>query len=261
MAYLVESKKQSGTITSYLSAIKAVLQDQGIVLDIDAYLLNSLTRACHLKNDQIRHQLPMQKSMLSVLLQRLGKTFVTQPYLLVLFRALLSTTYFGLFRISELTYTTSSHNVKARDVHIANNKKKILFILRSLKTHGPWMKPQKIKITTSPATQSNQQQLQPGRTMKDSVLYFCPYRLLRNYLAVRGGYLHEAEPFFIYSDHSPVPASHFRKCLKQVIADAGFNNSLYGSHSLRSGRAGASVETIKQIGRWKSNAVFRYLKN
>ena len=46
-----------------------------------------------------------------------------------------------------------------------------------------------------------------------------------------------------------------------------FDDTLYGTHSLRSGRTcdlyklGLSVETIKKIGRWKSNAVFRYLKN
>ena len=47
---------------------------------------------------------------------------------------------------------------------------------------------------------------------------------------------------------------------------AGFKDELYSVHSVRMGRAcdllklGLSVESIKKIGRWRSNAVFRYLK-
>ena len=51
VAYLVNEKRQSSTIKSYISAIKNVLHDDGVVLNQDTFLLNALTKACKLKND------------------------------------------------------------------------------------------------------------------------------------------------------------------------------------------------------------------
>ena len=58
-----------------------------------------------------------------------------------------------------------------------------------------------------------------------------------------------------------------RDVLRQVLADSGLNHKLYDIHSFRIGRAtdlfkhGWSIEKIKEIGIWKSNAVYKYLKN
>ena len=54
------------------------------------------------------------------------------------------TAYYGLFRISELTKEV--HAVKVVDVHISLNKCKLMFMLRSSKTHGLYAKPQIIII-------------------------------------------------------------------------------------------------------------------
>ena len=67
-----------------------------------------------------------------------------------------------------------THPVKARDVHIGDNKDKVLFILRTSKTHWSDEKLQTIKIMSS--------KLNPLSQAKNSE--FCPYRLLRHYLAV-----------------------------------------------------------------------------
>ena len=74
------------------------------------------------------------------------------------------------------------------------------------------------------------------------------------------------EQFFVFADKSPISPSQLRSCLKLMIRKAGFDPRLYGTHSLRTGRTcdllklGLSVETIKKLGRWKLNEVFRYLK-
>ena len=62
--YLVDNKKQSSTIKSYLSAITAILEDEKIHLDEDKSLLSSLTRACRLKNDAFVRKLPISKGVL-----------------------------------------------------------------------------------------------------------------------------------------------------------------------------------------------------
>ena len=148
--------------------------------------------------------------------------------------------------------------MKAADVHIGFNKKKILLILRSSKTHGKQMWPQKIKIASEAVEK-------PAKNAKLALP--CPYQLLRMFANYRGGYWTDEELFFIFPDGSPLTIRQACLCFKMIIKKAGFDDKLYGSHSLRIGcscdllKLGLSVETIKKLGRWKSNVVFRYLKN
>ena len=93
----------------------------------------------------------------------------------------------------------------------------------------------------------------------------CPYPLLRNYIAVQKKSLDSSKQFFMFSDCSPLNPDPVRQVLRMGLIKAGLDLTFYSVHSLRSGRAldllhmGVSVESIKKLGRWKSNAVFRYL--
>ena len=75
------------------------------------------------------------------------------------------------------------------------------------------------------------------------------------------------EQFFVYGDRSPVTQEKLRKTLKDMLERMNYNSALYNLHSLRIGQCsdlyklGLSVETIKKIGLWKSNAVFTYLRD
>ena len=150
VAYLIQDNKKSSTVKSYISAIKAVLLMDGHELNPNEYLLNSLTRACRLNNDRTITRLPIHKGMLGIILQRIQKMYneANQPYLGLLFRTLLTTAYFGLFRACELTETSSGHAVRVKDVLIGTNKNKFLFVLHSSKTHGGESKPQLVKISS-----------------------------------------------------------------------------------------------------------------
>ena len=61
-----------------------------------------------------------------------------QPYLVALYQAVFSSAFYGLFRMCEIAQTPSGHAV-----HIGVNKKKLMFILRTSKTHTLGNKPQK----------------------------------------------------------------------------------------------------------------------
>ena len=82
----------------------------------------------------------------------------------------------------------------------------------------------------------------------------------------RGPFTDESEPFFIFKDRSPVRPHHCRKVLRILLSRIGLNGQLYDVHSLRSGRTGDlakfgySIDQIKAMGRQRSNAVYRYLK-
>ena len=124
MTYLVDTNKRASTVKSYISAIKAILKDDGQKLNEDQFVLNSLTRACRLTNNEMKARLPIHKGMLSLLLSQIKHNYLErgQIYLSHLYESLLLTAYFGLFRVSELTATKSGHAVLAKDVQIGSTR-------------------------------------------------------------------------------------------------------------------------------------------
>ena len=250
--FLIENGIQSCTLKSYYSAIKAILKEDDYIVDDNKVLLSSLVKACRLENDRVRTRLPIKIKLLEILLFEVQRVFHQQPYLEALYTTILLLCYYGLFRIGELT--TGSHPVKAADVHIGKNKDKMLFILHSSKTHGPESRPQKIKIAAN-----------PDRPKINT--FFCPFKAARHYLAMRGNYQTPQDPFFIFRDQQPVQPSHVRKVLKDSLKAVNLDPTLYGCHSLRIARAGElvkfgeSIERVKLAGRWRSNIVYKYIRN
>ena len=162
---------------------------------------------------------------------------------------MLATAYYGMFRVGEIV--SSPHIIQARDVHIRENKEKLLFILRSSKTHYGTL--QSVNIS---ATKLNKKAKQD----------FCPYQLLKQYLEVRLRYQDSTEPFFIYGDRTPISPVAINKVLKMALGECGIDAKNFSMHGMRAGRAGdllqlgVLVETIKKLGRWKSYAVFTYVQ-
>ena len=75
----------------------------------------------------------------------------------------------------------------------------------------------------------------------------------------------QQEQFFIYRDHTAVKANDVWKVLKQAIQALGLNSDNYLVHSFRIGRTsdlikyGYKIGEVRLMGRWKSNAVYRYI--
>ena len=256
VGFLIEDGKKSSTVKSYVSAVKGVLREDGTEINEDRFLLNSLTRACKYHNDKVRTRLPIKKGLLQLIIQSVPQVFeAEQPYLVCLYRALFVTTYFGLFRVGEMTEST--HVVRAKDVHIGKNKSKIMFVLHTSKTHWSDMKPQIIKIS---ASDDDKDEIQLGNIM------MCPFSLLTEYMQLRSKRASDEEQFFVFKDRTPVTAYNFRSILRKTLTILGLDSSLYGTQSIRSGRSvdllaqGFSVETIRKIGRWESSAIYTYLK-
>ena len=173
IAELVEKRKvQSSIVKSYVSAIKKMLINDGYKWDDSRILLSSFTRACKLINDTVKTRLPIHCGLLEVMLFEIEQIFRkdNQEYLEILYKSILLLGYYGLMRIGELT--SSLHSVKARDIHIATNKEKILIVLYTSKTHDKSSRPQQIKIT------SNRHERSGSYIQR----HFCPFQVLRNYL-------------------------------------------------------------------------------
>ena len=216
VAHLIDQNRKASTVKSYVSAIKAILSLIDVEVHEDTCLLNSLMRACKLTNTSVHTQLPIQRDLLNLLLQSTSHQFMAegQPYLAHMYSALISTRYFGLFRIGELT--DSPHTIKAVDVHIAQNKRKILFVLRSSKTHNKGDQPQLIKITSC-STKEEVKYSRKGLAAERTVTQHCPYDLICNYLNCRKGYLSNNKNFFVFRDRSAVLPRHFNNVLKHML--------------------------------------------
>ena len=257
-AFLIEKGNKSSTVKSYVSAIKRILTDDGYCWSDNLILLSSMTRACRLENDKVFHRLSIQLGLLELVLFEIERLFNKQEYLEILYKTIFVIAYYGMFRVSELASdgkpTSLNHTMRAKDVHIAQNKEKLLIILYTSKTHGRDMHPQKIKITAKQPVKGNRN--------------FCPFTLMRQYLIFRGDYEHDNEQFFICRHGVPITPQMIRKLLKLVISRLGLNPGSYGTHSFRVGRTSdlvnkfnLTLEEVKRQGCWRSNAVYKYIRD
>ena len=252
-AFLIDNGLQSATLKSYVSAIKKTLVNDGYNWQDSRILLNSLAKSCRLINDKVHTRMPINGNLLEIILFEIERMYSDQYYLEILYKTILLLGYYGLLRIGELT--TGTHPIKAKNVHIAQNKPKLLLILYSSKTHGRESRPQEVKITGNSSYNAKSRN-------------FCPFLISREYLAIRGNYIKENEPFFIFRDKAPVTPPHVRTVLRSALESLKLNPLLYNCHSLRIGRASDllikynwPISRVKLAGRWRSNIVFQYIRD
>ena len=83
---------------------------------------------------------------------------------------------------------------------------------------------------------------------------------------MQGTYKVEDEQFFVFRDQAPVKPHDIWTVLNNALRKLNLNPAAYSVHSLCSGRAsqliklGYPIETVKRLGRWRSNAVYKYIK-
>ena len=146
-AYLVDGGIQSSTLKSYFSAIKHILKQDGYKWDDNKVILSSLVRSCKLENDRVKIRLPICRNLLDLLLFEVQRYFnlqdAPQPYLELLYKTIFCLAYYGMLRVGEIS--ESPHNIKAKDVHVGDNKDKIMLVLYTSKTHGQESEPQKLR--------------------------------------------------------------------------------------------------------------------
>ena len=255
IGYKIEQGMKSTTVKCYVSAIKKMLVEDGYGWDDQKVFLGSLTRACRLINDRVFTRLPIQCSLLEMILFEIQRVYDGQYYLELLYKALFVLAYYGLMRVGEVTQ--SDHVLQANHIHMGINKDKMLIILYSSKTHSTAMKPQKIRITSNFEEKS-------GFYARRN---FCPFELVHQYLVARVQVWDEdVGQLFIFRDGSPVTPNHARSVLRNCLMNLGLDHTMYGMHSFRVGRTtdlikyNYSLEEVKRMGRWRSNTVYKYIR-
>ena len=138
--------------------------------------LSALIRGMRSCNDTVKVRLPIKTKLLEMLLFEVDRHFGQkgQLYLAVLYQTIFALAYYGMMGVGEIS--TSDHTLKACNVHVGCNKKKILLVLYSSKTHSKESRPLNIKISAV------EQHMKQER-------FFCPFDLTRSYLRLRGSYV------------------------------------------------------------------------
>ena len=241
--------------------------DDGYQWNDNLTLLSTLTKTCQIENDCQKTRLPIQKGLLEMVLFEISRAYSKkQPFLEALYTSALLVAYYGMLRVGEIAQ--GPHVIKAKDVHESKTSNKLLFILYSSKTHNKGNRPQMIKIDGKTKFRVDglftaEADISPSLAKS----YYCPVEQTVNYISLRGPRKNDEEQFFIFRDGSPLKPHHIRTVLRTALNNLTLDGGLYDIHSFRIGRAtdleklGVSIDQIKSLGRWRSNAVYAYLRN
>lgn len=164
----------------------------------------------------------------------------------VMCKAMFLLAFHGFLRVGEFTTTASndsSHVLQVGDAQFSDDGSSLLVTITFYKHSAQ----QPITLDISRATNP----------------LLCPVRTLRTYLDTYG---HTVGPLFQFMDGKPVPYAFFMKTLDALLSFLGLDRRLYRGHSFRIGAAttaaanGVSEIVIQKMGRWKSDAVKRYIR-
>ena len=186
---------------------------------------------------------PLKKRHIIKIVGKLETTRLFDHNSKVMVKAALLLAFFGFFRCSE--YTCSSTNQKSflrrKDVKVKRDKLKIT--LRKTKT--------------------NQFESSVVRIYGNGT-DICPVHAMKQYLALSN---HSRSSSLFWKDNKPLKSATFNKILRDLLRAIGLNPSHYSSHSLRAGAATTAANRgipswlIQRLGRWHSNCYKIYIRN
>lgn len=213
------------------------------------FLVQKMLKGCHKVGPTVDSRLPITGEILTKIVNALRHTIPDHAQMLLL-KALFLIAFHGFFRLGELVITSKirvDFVIQRSDVRfeVVNNKlKHVQLILRHFKTISLGQ-PRFITLETS------------------NNIHSCPVHALFQYLK---HYRHLKGPLFQFLDGCPVSYSFVSRKLCEVIKFIGLDPKQYKGHSFRIGAAthaaqvGFSENAIQNMGRWKSDAVKRYIR-
>lgn len=247
MAYLARSKALA-SIQQCLNVVRLVHMNLGYPNPVAGchQLQTVLTGIKRVKGTAAAYKLPFNPSHLTAIKSHLNLTCVVDAC----FFAIITTCFFGLVRIGNVTVSNNNwHNCILRcDISFLKNGATL--VIRASKTIQFKERLHKAVLPVFPSHP------------------LCPVQAIKDVLDLAGP-VPPSAPLFSYWNNGRLVmplASVFRRKLSVSLnfIDAG-GKAEFSTHSLRRGGAswllsvGVPVETIKVLGDWKSNAVFKYL--
>ena len=236
ITYLFDLGYSVATISSKLSAITYMFQAQGKPDPVSSYFVKRLLVGLRKLRPQQDTRLPLTVAMLDQILTNVYKMGFTY-YEQVMFRAIIALSFAAFLRPCEVT--GSANNLLIQNL-IFNGDVMILQFTHYKHAAG---KPFTLYINPT------------GKK-------FCPSKLMKRYLAMRGHYV---GPLFCRLNGMPLSYSKFRDMFKTALAYLGLPGQM-SLHSIRIGAAtyaaacGVADSVIKRWGRWRSDAYKNYIR-
>ena len=149
------------------------------------------------------------------------------------------------------------YRMALRVSEVANYSKKFEHAIR-LTDIKVFEKKQQITVRLKSYKHSTQQKIYNISVTRNFIKHINNYRKARKSIHSQ---------FFVHTDGSPFTRNFIAQNLKSDLITLGINPNRYNTHSLRIGRAsdlaeqGCSDSKIAEIGRWRSNAFTKYIRN
>lgn len=243
MVHLRREGLSPASIATCVSAISYVHKLLGIPDPAATFLVRKTLVSLQKTTAPVDSRLPITLPLLQKLLRALDFV-VTLAYHRSLFKSIMSTAFFGLFRMGELLVT--------------NDPDKVVQLGQiTIKSTGLSVKIKDFKHNSTARTFKILLAKQPNREI-------CPHSLMAQYLLARGT---QHGPLFTFPAMKGVPRRIFDDHLRKVLTVCGLNTSAYKGHSFRIGGASLAAEKgfsdakIRLLGRWKSDAFKKYIRN
>lgn len=231
------------TVTTYMSAVRYIHKLRDLPDPSQSFLIRKILEGFkRLKSTNIRA--PITKKILMKLVLALPQGCYNE-YESILFKAMFSLAYFGLFRVGELAatnYYQAGYALQLSDLTFTHEK--LVVGIRFSKTNQTG-KPVFLNI----------------KKVDDKNI--CPLVNMQQFLRLRSS---RPGNLFIHANELPVTRYQFGAILIKAIAQVGLSSSYYKSHSFRIGRAtdlavaGVSCDEIKASGRWQSSCFNTYVR-
>lgn len=247
IAYLNYQQAAPATIETYCAGLAYVHKLQDLPDPTTPYIIQRLIKATrHRATPDVR--LPVSLELLRRLTRSLPHV-TSSAYEHRMYKAMFVLPFFGMLRLSEFTTsatTAPQHTLKLGDVALPGGLPRRVIITISSYKHANGKRPVSLQIGGRPT---------------DPAL--CPVRAMEEFLAVRGA---AAGALFSFPDGNGISRATFNQVLRAAAAHGGIDVSRVTSHSFRIGGAtaaadaGFSDDEIRRMGRWKSNAVQKYIR-
>ena len=233
------------TVVSRISAVAYLHKLNSVSDSSQHFLVKKALLGYKNCSSRIDARKPVTLSLLHDICTKTSSLLPT-PYDVSLLRAMFLLAFYGFLRLSEITKTPStSHVLSQNDVSFQFSSGKVCSVTIVFKSY---------KHSTG----------QPfSLVINSQSTNFCPVQALHSYLQQRPQL---PGPLFVFKSGRPVSPSYFNNFFKSCVALCIGNSKGFSSHSFRIGAAtfslqhGYSSSQITKMGRWRSNAVDKYLR-
>jgi len=245
VSYLHLHGHAPSTIATHLSGISHYHKLHGLPDPTQSYQVRQAQRGgrrLHPQNDQ---RLPITKEMLHQLFHAIPQ-LAPNAYMAALYQALFLLMFHGFLRVGEVTVSGSqaNHTLTMDQIRISYNRSQ----------------PIAMTVNFNSFKHSNGSQ---AKLRIPAQQFPCPVQSLLHFLRHRGtnpGHL------FVTPLKQTLSRHQLAQFLHLVVQYAGYNPVKYNTHSFRIGAAthaasqGFTPLQIQQMGRWKSDAFYQYLR-